>query len=258
MLLDPSPEFRRDAVDRLIKSANQEKKDGTKSTAIELFTRALQGAIHEDQVKAIVEPLKDLGEEVDIQRHFGFLSDWHVIGPFDNRDKKGFPVEYPPEKELNVKASYDSEYAKSKVSWKKYSTDDAYGIFDIAKQIENHKGSCMYATTKYVSDKPQSVELRLGTPNAWKLWLNGKLIFEREEYHRGTRMDQYKLSVDLKRGNNTILVKICQNEQDDDWAQSYHIQLRVCNSTGSAVLPATTKTANRSVSQLNVRTGDSE
>lgn len=246
MLLDPSSEFRRDAVTRLIESAAQQKKDGHKKMAIELFSKALSGAIHEDQVKAIVKPLEDLGEEVDVQQHFGFLPDWYVIGPFDNRDKKGFPVAYPPEKELNLKASYDSEYAKSKVVWNKYSTDNAYGILDIAKEIENHKGSCMYATTDYVSDATRQVEIRLGTPNAWKLWLNGKLVFEREEYHRSTQMDQYKLKVTMNRGANTILLKVCQNEQDEDWAQDYHYQLRVCNSTGSAILPATTRTTQRS------------
>ena len=245
MLLDPSPEFRRDAVARLIESAAQQKKDGHRKAAIDLFSKALSGAIHEDQVKAIVEPLEDLGEEVDVQKHFGFLPDWYVIGPFDNRDKKGFPVEYPPERELNLKASYDSKYAKSKVSWNKYSTDDAYGILDIAKKIKNHKGSCMYASTDYVSDARKQVELRLGTPNAWKLWLNGKLIFEREEYHRSTRMDQYNLTVTMNRGANTILLKVCQNEQDEDWAQEYHYQLRVCNSTGSAIPSATTRTAQR-------------
>ena len=100
----------------------------------------------------------------------------------------------------------------------------------------------MYATTDYVSDATRQVEIRLGTPNAWKLWLNGKLVFEREEYHRSTQMDQYKLKVTMNRGANTILLKVCQNEQDEDWAQDYHYQLRVCNSTGSAILPATTRT----------------
>ena len=36
-----------------------------------------------------------------------------------------------------------------------------------------------------------------------------------------------------------VMFKICQNEQTQDWAQRYQFQIRVCNSTGSAVLPAT-------------------
>lgn len=251
MLLDPSPEFRRDAVARFIDIAKKQNESGDKKAAKATFQKALSGAIHEDQVKAIVEPLEKLGTTVDVQSHFGFIPNWNVIGPFDNRDKKGYPVAYPPEKEINLEKSYASEYAKTKVSWKKFSTDDDYGIFDIAKKMKNHKGSVTYATTDYVSDSEKQAELRLGTANAWKLWLNGELVFEREEYHRSTRMDQYKLSVKLKRGANRILLKVCQNEQDDDWAQRYHFQLRVCDATGSGLLPAVKKTISRTSAGVN-------
>jgi hypothetical protein len=102
----------------------------------------------------------------------------------------------------------------------------------------------MYASTSWKSDREQNVEVRLGTPNAWKLWVNGKLVFEREEYHRSSAMDQYKVPVSLKAGENILLLKVCQNEQTQDWAQKYQFQLRVCDSTGSAVLPVSTTAKN--------------
>ncbi|HEX6987399.1 MAG TPA: hypothetical protein VF170_18620, partial [Planctomycetaceae bacterium] len=73
--------------------------------------------------------------------------------------------------------------------------------------------------------------------NAWKLWVNGEFLFGREEYHRGMELDQYRVPATLKPGRNVILLKILQNEQDDDWAQSYKFRLRVCDPTGVAVLP---------------------
>lgn len=255
MLLDPSAEFRRDAVARLITQAEEQQKDGDDQLAVTSFKKALSGAIHEDQVKAIVKPLEALGEKTNVQKHFGFIPDWHVIGPFNNRDKVGYAIAYPPEKEIDLTARYASEYAEAKVEWKKFSTDDEYGIFDIAKKVKNHKGSIMYATTQYNSDGEQQLEVRLGTANAWKLWLNGKLVFEREEYHRSTRMDQYKLPVTFKKGTNTILLKVCQNEQTEDWAQDYHFQLRVCNSTGSAVLPAVSKLSSRVIRSQAIQSG---
>ena len=88
----------------------------------------------------------------------------------------------------------------------------------------------------------QTVEFRLTTPNAWKLWVNGKMLFGREEYHRTPSslvMDLYRVPVKLKAGKNRILLKICQNEQDDDWAQRYEFRIRVCDETGSAVRPET-------------------
>ncbi len=233
MLLDPSPEFRRDAVARLITQAES---TDQQADAAKLFRQALQGAVHEDQVKTISVALRDAGEDVNLQRHFGFLTNWQVIGPFDNKDMKGFAVAYPPEEELNLNASYEGQLGN--VSWQPISTDDDYGRVDIAKSLENYKGSLMYLTTTFSSGSDQEVELRLGTQNAWKLWVNGDLVFEREEYHRSSRMDQYKVPVALNAGANVILLKLCQNEMEEDWAQDYHVQLRVCDSSGSAVLPA--------------------
>ncbi|MFO0975324.1 MAG: hypothetical protein U0996_02950 [Planctomycetaceae bacterium] len=236
LLLDPGSEFRRDAVALLI--AEAEKAEGP--AAIALYRKAMSGAVHEDQVQKIAEALRKAGETVDISRHFGFIPKWTMTGPFDNKDEKGFAVAYAPEKEFeagkpNLAAEYDGQLGK--VQWKPIETTDDYGVVDIAKQIENYKGSAMYATTTWKSDKEQNLELRLGTPNAWKIWVNGKLVFEREEYHRSSQMDQYTVPVTLKAGENVISLKICQNEMTQEWAQRYQFQVRVCDQTGSGVLP---------------------
>jgi hypothetical protein len=78
--------------------------------------------------------------------------------------------------------------------------------------------------------------LRLGCKNGWKVWLNGKFVFGRDEYHRGTRIDQYRLPVELKKGSNTILLKLCQNADVKDWTREWEFQLRVCDASGTAIL----------------------
>ena len=236
MLNDPSPEFRRDAVELLLQQAG--KAEGAAAT--ELYRRALAGAVHEDQVKTISEALRKAGETVDISRHFGFVTSWKIVGPFDNREEKGFGVAYAPETEIvqerpNLEAEYDG--MNGKVRWQTVETTDDFGVVDIAKQIENFKGSAMYAVAEWSSPAQQTLQVRLGTPNAWKLWVNGALVFEREEYHRSTQLDQYSVPVQLKPGVNVLAFKICQNEQTQDWAQKYQFQLRVCDSTGVGVLP---------------------
>ena len=240
MLDDPSDELRREAVQQLTDQATVLKKDKKDKQAIALYRKALSGAVHDDQVKRIVEPLRQLGEKVDLQKQFGFLTSWQAVGPFDNKDKKGFDVAYPPEKKIDIKASYKGQLGK--VAWTPVSTEQEYGIVDIAKSLMNYKGSAMYVTTNFQSDKARNVEIRLGTPNSWKLWVNGKLLFAREEYHRGMKIDQYRVDVALKPGRNVLLLKILQNEQTDNWAQRYQFQLRVCDGTGSAVLSQPTTT----------------
>ena len=112
-------------------------------------------------------------------------------------------------------------------------------MVDLAKALAPHKGAVTYAATEFASATAQTVEVRLGTPNAWKLWVNGQLAFARDECHRGTMLDQYKVPVKLQPGKNTLLLKVCQNEQTEDWAQKWQYQLRICTSAGSAVLPKT-------------------
>jgi hypothetical protein len=230
MLLDPSPEFRRDAVARLIAAGEKLLKDKEEDNAKAAFKKALSGATDDDQVKVIAKQLKGLKEEIDLQKHFGFLTSWRVVGPFDNEGLKGFDISYPPEEKLDLTAKYAGQ--KGEVAWDKVATDHEYGIVNIAKQIAPHKWAAMYLTTEYHSPAERVVEFRLGTPNAWKIWLNGKLLFGRDEYHRGMAIDQYRVRGELKPGANTILLKLCQNEQKEDWAQRYEFQLRVADLSG--------------------------
>ena len=236
LLTDPSPEIRRDAVQHAIGQAEEAATAGEKEESVKQYQAALRGAVDDDQVKLIAAALKKAGIEVNLQAHFGFLPQWRVIGPFDNKDKVGFAAVYPPEEKVDFDATYDGQLGK--VNWQLLKTDDSYGIIDVAEQLENWKGSVVYAATIVESAEEQQVEVRLGTPNAWKLWINGKLLFGREEYHRGMKLDQYRVPVTLQPGRNVILLKVCQNEQTESWAQRYRFQVRVCDAAGSA-LPET-------------------
>ncbi|MFO0928985.1 MAG: hypothetical protein U0736_18520 [Gemmataceae bacterium] len=49
------------------------------------------------------------------------------------------------------------------------------------------------------------------------------------------RIDQYTIRVALRKGLNTLLLKVCQNEQSENWAQDWKFQLRVCDAVGAGV-----------------------
>ncbi|MFP6872567.1 MAG: hypothetical protein VCA55_03575 [Verrucomicrobiales bacterium] len=234
LLNDPSPELRRDAVAQLIKQAASLAGNENKDGAILLYRQALGGAVEPTQIQPIANALKELEVEVDLPRHFGFLMRWQVIGPFDNTKRMGFDTVYPPEKEINLGAEYEGKGAKAK--WQPLLSSDKFGKIDLNKPLGMLKETVAYAYTEFESHGVRPAEIRLGCKNAWKIWLNGKLVFGRDEYHRGQRIDQYKLPIQLKAGKNTILVKACQNEQTEEWTVQWEFQLRVCDSTGSAIL----------------------
>ena len=48
-------------------------------------------------------------------------------------------------------------------------------------------------------------------------------------------LDQYVAPFELKKGKNTILLKICQNEQEESWAQRWEFQFRITDPTGKGL-----------------------
>ena len=198
------------------------------------FQEALDGARDVDQIKAATKALRDLGEGVDLPRQMGFLTHWHVIGPFDNEGRKGHQTAYGPETNLDLAAEHQGK--NGTVKWQPLASADEFGMLDFNKPYGLIKETIGYAQTSYESAEERDVEIRLGCKNAWKVWLNGELLFERDEYHRGINIDQYAMPCRLKKGTNIILVKCAQNEQQERWTVEWQFQLRVCDQNGTAVL----------------------
>lgn len=235
-LNDPATELRRDAVQLLIDQGNSLLASEDKAAAILVYRQALNAARDVDQVELIARQLREkLEQEVDLPRHFGFLMHWKVIGPFDNTGREGFAATFPPESEINLSSTYPGKEGEE-ISWQPHVSTDPSGKVDLNQPFGPLKEVTAYAFTEYEASQAGPAELRLGCKNAWKIWFNGKLLFGRDEYHRGQRIDQYKLPVQLEKGTNTILVKLCQNEQEETWTTEWEFKLRVCDATGTAIL----------------------
>jgi hypothetical protein len=233
-LSDPNTELRRLAVENLIQTARDTETSGLKDDATLLYGQASAAARDVDQIRSLADILAKRGQPVDIPRRMGFLMHWDVIGPFDNTTLQGFAKAYPPEAEWKADAVYPGK--SGEVRWQPLVTSDSYGKVDFNTPFGMLKETTAYARTTFLSDRDQAVELRLGCKNAWKIWVNGQLLFGRDEYHRGQRIDQYILPAKFRTGPNVILVKCCQNEQTQDWTVQWEFQLRVCDQTGNAVL----------------------
>jgi len=231
MLDDPGEELRRDAVAFALQNAKQLPDKNEKSAA---YRQLLAAARDRDQVESIAKTLKDLGGPVDLVAQFGFITRWRVVGPFDNAGGAGLQTAYPPEKSIDLKMTYQGKKNQS-LTWKEHLTADPYGVVDLNRALGKHMGVTGYAYAAVASQKERPVELRASSNNAVKIFLNGRQIYSRDEYHHGMRMDQHVGRGTLKAGRNEILIKVCQNEQKEDWAQLWSFQLRVCDALGGAV-----------------------
>ena len=121
------------------------------------------------------------------------------------------------------------------VKWKSLFSRDKYAVMDFNKELGKHYDAAAYATTILESKEATPIEIRLGSPNALQVFLNGKKLFEREEYHHGDNMDDHLGKGTLKPGPNVLVVKVCQNNQKDVWAQRWQFQARICDATGAPI-----------------------
>lgn len=237
LLNDSSTELRGEAVQTVIDQAEEALAQRQQDAAREKFRVAMTAARDPQQIEKIVKRLKEVGETVDLPRHFGFIMQWKVIGPFDNTGRKGFEMAYSPENSVNFTTASAGKGGRT-LRWIDVSTTDPYGVVDLNRALEHTKEVVAYAASEFVSPQSREVDLRLGTGNAWKLWLNGELLFARGEYHRGKRVDQYRVRAKLRAGKNLLLLKLCQNEEKYSWTEDWQVQFRVCDAVGTAILSA--------------------
>ncbi len=232
MLDDPSLEIRRDAVNLELSKIKSASSDQAK---IKGFQSALQHAREIQRVKSVAESLSELKVEVDLTKHFGLVTEWNLIGPFPNKEQSKFDEAYPPEKQVDLSAKYQGDEDQT-VAWKKHVSEEDEGVVDLNKALSNHKGAIGYAFTEFKSSCNRPVDIRLGCINANKVWVNGKLILSNNVYHAGMNLDQYIGKAQLKKGNNSILIKVCQNEQKEPWAQRWQFQFRISDASGKAIV----------------------
>jgi hypothetical protein len=121
------------------------------------------------------------------------------------------------------------------VKWIDHATSDELGKVDLNVVLGEEKAVVAYATCEFWVAKQRPVDLRLNTANAAKVWLNGKLLHAHGFYHDGVAFDQYVMHAALQAGRNVILLKICQNEQTEEWARLWDFQLRICDQHGVGV-----------------------
>ena len=235
MLQDPSLPVRQLAVADLIVKAQAAEEP---SDAVGMLAYALPHTREVDQVMKIVKMLSERGIQIDLQNQLGFVANWHIVGPFDNTGETGFNTAMGPEIDpanIDIEATFNDSKSGESVSWISHNTLDPTGSVDVNKILGSEKGVVAYAYNEFNSEEEQNVEIRIGCINGNKVWLNGVEILSNEIYHVGMMPDQFVGKATLQKGANSILFKVCQNEQTEAWANLWAFQLRVCQADGKAV-----------------------
>lgn len=240
---DSSLDIRYEAIELELKrlpGADTAKADEElRKETIATYRRLLHAARLPQQINNIAAKLKELDEEVDLRSLLGFVSNWQAVGTFDNRKDVGFNAVYPPEADYLQSMRLDTSHSytgkSGEAAWHVATTDKPDGKVDLNPIFNTEKGAVVYAYTIVDSPAKVNCQVRLGSPNANKVWVNGAEVTANNVYHTGSQIDQYVGAVTLKPGPNTVLVKVCQNEQTESWAADFSFQLRFTDVTGLAI-----------------------
>ncbi len=140
-----------------------------------------------------------------------FVQQWHLIGPFSNRDGKGLEAVYEPEKGIDLTASYPGLDGTAKwqtTTWRlPTASDDAAVFIDLEPRFKPKDQAIAYAVAYIVSDEEQEAILSVGTDDGCKVWLNGEIVLTHPE-PRAPSPGQDHLEVVLKKGVNTVMYKV--------------------------------------------------
>ncbi|MHC4871112.1 MAG: DUF3857 domain-containing protein [Planctomycetota bacterium] len=137
-----------------------------------------------------------------------FVRDWQLLGPFSNREKAGFMKELAPEKrvtEIDLKKSYDGRTGQ--ISWFKVKNLSEAGYLDIASLLYPEDENVAFAKTDITAEKDGPYDLTFGTAGAAAVWLNGKKLWQWNEYHNYYPF-QRSFTVNLTKGSHSIIIKI--------------------------------------------------
>jgi len=228
MLDEAALDLRRAAVAKLLDTAA-----GGDAAAMQAVHRqALVAARDVDQVEAIATWLTEHGEPTDVAEVLGFIRRWRVSDEYDNAGGAGFAKAYPPEQ-----AGGTADTA----AWKPIASADKHGAIDLNAAVATKKGVLAYCVAEVEMPAAGLAEVRIGSPCAVVVWVNGGRALEHEIYHASEAIDQYVAAVEFRAGRNTVLVKCCQNEQTEPWAGDWKFQLRITDPLGKPLATQSTE-----------------
>jgi hypothetical protein len=234
------PEFRYDAVQRLLETTAKQK-DLPREEVLARYRRAFAATRDLAQARTIATRLRGLKVPVSVADHLGFLRDWYVIGPFDAGGQKGFATVYPPEKKVDLATELSGKDGK-RLHWKRMHVAEALtgthvALVNLREPLGDATDAVAYAFARFTVPAAREVEFRGAADDNLSVWVNGEKVFAFEEYRNGVRLDRHRFRARLKNGVNTVLVKVCQAPSDpSNQEPNWEFLLRVTDATGAGMI----------------------
>jgi hypothetical protein len=142
-----------------------------------------------------------------VEKRLSFVTDWWILGPFDNTDRAGFDMVYPPETIIDLTRKYTG-IRQQTIKWTHYE-NELSGYIDFAKLLQPSEVGVAYAYRTFDARQETNMVVGIGSNDGVKLWVNDQLLLNKKA-SRVAAPNQETLTIPLKRGMNTVLIKIDQ------------------------------------------------
>ena len=134
---------------------------------------------------------------------------WYAAGPFDNVDRTAFDTAYPPEKGVDLKATYAGKGGKT-IGWKEYANFPLGAVVNLAKLFPgDEREAAVYLYHEFDSARDFKLPLSLGSDDTISVFFNGERVLH-EAHERAAAPDQDRADLKVKAGTNRLLLKVCQ------------------------------------------------
>lgn len=204
----PEPPYQ--AFAAAVSIANTLVREGKKNEAISLLRNLFAMKIPRNLGIQAAQILSRLGEDPsEMPRRFGFIVRWWLLGPLPNPDNRAFDQAFIDETSINPLKLETVKVDNRLLRWREIRVLDPQGVVDLTQFFRQTNWVACYAYTEFVVDDEMDAELRVGSDDSVKVWLNGKLVHQFGGM-RGLSVDQDRIRVRLQKGVNRLLLKVTQ------------------------------------------------
>ncbi|MFU8803238.1 MAG: DUF3857 domain-containing protein [Bradymonadaceae bacterium] len=133
----------------------------------------------------------------------GCLTDWSLVGPFENASMQGFHEVLGPE--LGEAGPYAGKLTE--VDWRELGDVHHLCVFYLGGFVRPPTASVAYLASRVASPKARPATILVGAQGAYSIWVNGSLVGMRTE-DQGMGIDNEGWNVELRQGPNEILIKM--------------------------------------------------
>ncbi len=164
--------------------------------------------------RAHTRALQDMGQWDDTPEGYakkfgaqGCLTDFSLVGPFDNSSMEGLDTPYGPE--LGEVGPYTGKLVE--VDWR--ALPDAHRMceLNLGSFVAPRAASIVYLSARIDSPSKRDARLLMGADGAYRVWLNGEPV-ARRDVDDGLSRDDAAWTLPLRKGSNEVVFKIASTQ----------------------------------------------